>query len=73
MAHLCVKGNASTGPGNQDFEITNWLDMGSQISGNAGAGNVNVEPTGEWGGTTYKVTLSNSYSSARINEIVWND
>ena len=71
IAHLCVKGNASTGPGNEDFEITNWLDMSSQISGSAGAGNVYVGPNGEWGGTSFKVTLRNSYMSARINEIIW--
>ena len=73
IEHLCVSGNASTGPGNEDFEITSWLDQSNMISGLAGAGNVYVEPNGEWGGTSYKIRLQNSYMSARINEIVWND
>ena len=73
IEHLWVSGNASTGPGNEDFEITDWLDQSNMISGNAGAGNVFVEPNDEWGGTSYKIRLNNSYMSARINEIVWND
>lgn len=73
MSHLIVKGSASTGPSMTDFEKSDWLDQTSRISVTAGAGNIIITPVINWGGNEYSVTMNNSYSSARLTEVIWNE
>lgn len=73
IAHLVVKGTASTGPSTTEFEKSDWLDQTTRISVAAGAGSVIITPLSNWGGTEYTLAMNNSYSSAQLTEVVWNE